>query len=398
MIDPDSRRRNQAALSQLDGIRARRILFWTDLFWPYIGGGEIFGSKLILALRDQGYEFAVLTSHDYLDLPDEADYHGIPVCRLPFRDVLRGKKIAQLAALTQRVTRLKQTYQPDLIHVNSVSPSVLFHLRTSKAQPTPTLLRMNQQALANRVDGQNTLTVQTLHRADWICCVSTSLLTEVNQLVPETRNRSSVIHNGLEIPPILPEPLPTQAPCLLLLGRLVPAKGFDLALTALASIIRDRPNVRMIIAGDGAARSELQQQATALGLSRIAKFIGWVDPDRVPALINQATLVIMPSWREGLPSVALQAAMMARPIVATRSGGVEDVIIHQETGLLVEKGDIQGLAEAIKCLLNNPHHAVRMGMAGRTRVQDLFRWKRCVAAYDTLYTRLIVGSKVQKMH
>lgn len=89
--------------------------------------------------------------------------------------------------------------------------------------------------------------------------------------------------------------------------------------------------------------------------------------------------------------VALQAALMARPVVATRVGGLTEAVAHQQTGLLIENGDVHGLEEAIAFLLNDPQVATKMGMAGRERVQKYFTWQSCLDAYDVLYKKLIIG-------
>ena len=102
-----------------------------------------------------------------------------------------------------------------------------------------------------------------------------------------------------------------------------------------------------IVAGDGPERSSLERQVAKLGLGNVITFIGWVSPDKVFALINSSTMVLMPSRREGLPSVVLQAAMMCRPVVATRVSGLSEVVLHQDTGLLIEPEDSNALAEGI---------------------------------------------------
>jgi glycogen synthase len=174
----------------------------------------------------------------------------------------------------------------------------------------------------------------------------------------------------------------------LCLGRLARQKGFDMALGALAAITGRFPEIRMVIAGDGTDRAQLERQVAELGLKEVVDFIGWVAPDKVPELINTATIVLMPSRWEGLPSVALQASMMARPVLATSVGGLPEVVVHGETGLLVNPEDTGGLADAIVFLLEHPQEAVHMGDAGRRRVQDVFNWQRCVDAYDDLYQNL----------
>jgi glycosyltransferase involved in cell wall biosynthesis len=109
----------------------------------------------------------------------------------------------------------------------------------------------------------------------------------------------------------------------------------------------------------------------------------------VMSLINTATVVILPSRREGLPNTAIQAAMMGRPIVATNVSGLPEVVLDQQTGLLVKKDDNSALAEAIAFLLDHPEVAIEMGRAARRRAKELFSWQNCVTSYNALYQRLI---------
>jgi glycogen(starch) synthase len=176
-------------------------------------------------------------------------------------------------------------------------------------------------------------------------------------------------------------------------GLLIHAKGFDVAVSAFASLARRFPRLRLVIAGDGPARRDLETQAVELGVSRLIDFVGWVSPERIPALMDRATLVVMPSrWEEAFGLVALEAALMARPVVATRVGGLPEVVAHGQTGLLVEKEDPPAMADAIACLLDDPESAANMGKAARLRAQDMFSLKRHVDAYDALYRQLIEGA------
>jgi glycogen synthase len=233
--------------------------------------------------------------------------------------------------------------------------------------------------------GTNSLLMRTLRAADWINCVSSQTLNQVLQRAPDASARASVIFNGMKVPPLSPPLAPVEPPKLLCVGRLQVQKGFDLAVSALAEI-RDRfPLAQLIIAGDGPERAALERQTAELKLTHAVDFLGWVPPDEVLALIRTATVILMPSRYEGLPLVALEAAAMARPVVATRVSGLSEILVQEQTGLLIEPEDSAGLAEAIAFLLSHPMEAARMGRAARRRVQELFSWQRCVQAYDRLY-------------
>ena len=365
-----------------------RILFWSELFWPYIGGAEIFATKLLTALRERFYEIVVVTRQDSPDLPLEDQYRGIPVYRFPFWTAFASHNVEELIAARRRLAKLKRAFAPDLVHIHGFGPSVLFHFETSHVHLSRllvTLIEERPQAKGPQLLGQ------MLHTADWVTAKSAAVLAQVQQFAPEIITRSSVIYNGLKVPALLPESLPTETPRLLCLGRLALEKGFDLAITAFASITDRFPNARLIVAGDGPERSSLERQVAKLGLRNVITFIGWVSPDKVFALINSSTMVLMPSRREGMPSVVLQAAMMCRPVVATRVSGLSEVVLHQDTGLLIEPEDSNALAEGIGWLLDHPESATQMGQAARRRVQEAFSWEQCVTAYNDLWRRLITA-------
>jgi glycogen(starch) synthase len=323
-----------------------------------------------------------------MNLPDKDQYNNIPIYRFPFLDALAANNLPKLMDVRERVAKLKQDFKPDLIHINFTGPTVFFHLRTTQAYQAPVLLTRHG-SFPIQVFGHDTLAEQALRNTEWVTANSAAVLAEARQLVPEITPRSSLIYNGMNVPALPPEPLLSCFPTLLCLGRLVEEKGFDLALDAFALLRDSFPNTCLIIAGDGPARPALEQQAAKLGVAEFVQFVGWVTPDSVPVLMNTATVVVMPSRREGFGLVALEAALMARPVVATRVGGLPEVVVHQQTGLLVEQDNSKALAEAISALLADPNIAAQMGQAGCHRAQQLFHWERCVDAYTALYQRLI---------
>lgn len=370
-----------------------RVLYWTQLFWPYIGGVEVLGARLLVSLRARGHELQVVTSHGALELPDEEEFEGIPVHRLPFETALSGQDLGSMTAALQRVAVLKREFRPDLTHVNLTDASVFFHLQTGSAWPTRTLLT-TRVAMTHAVAGGDTLLGRSLRAADWVTTNSSAMLADLHRLVPEIRDRSSLIYNGLEMPSLEPVPLPFDPPVLMCLGRLVESKGFDLAVAAMPTLLKEEPDLRLVLAGDGPVGPDLVRQAESLGVAEAVTFPGWVQPEAVAELMNGATLVIVPSrWPEAFGLVALQAAQMSRPVVAAGVGGLPEVVAHGETGLIVEAEDVQGLVAAVSSLLAEPEWAEALGRKGRDRAGELFGWDAHVDAYDTLYRRLQNGGK-----
>jgi glycogen(starch) synthase len=362
-----------------------RVLFWSGNFWPVIGGAEILAAKLLPALCRRGYEFTVITSQRPLNRANEEMYNGIPVFRFPFRENLN--QVSQLVEIKQRIEKLKVQFAPELIHISAVEKDHVFQLLTAGTYRAPLLVTLHN-ALAQEAERSDSWLGRLITSADWVSCVSASVLFATRKTLPSTACRSSVVYNGLDIPPVTPKSAPADAPKLLCLGRLKIRKGFDVALKAFASIAGRFPEARLVVAGDGPERPSLERQAAQLGIDGVVDFIGWVAPEDVPALVTNATVVVMPSRHEPFGLVALDAALMARPIVASRVGGLMEVVTHGKSGLLVEPDDSAGLAEALAFLLENRDLAAEMGRIARRSAQTVFSWNRCVDGYDELYQKL----------
>ncbi len=363
-----------------------RILFLTELFRPYIGGIEVHASRFLPAMQSRGHSFEIVTSHGHLDLPDTEVWEGIPVHRLPLDQALRNRDLDATIESIRRLSEIKRSFRPDLAHVNLSDATVFFHLRTERARPCPTLVsvRVSPQGLAA---GPRTLLGTLMTRAEWVTANSVAVHDDVLALGPDLKERSSVIYNGLDAPQ--PVQFPDGPPLVVALGRVVRDKGFDLLVEAFAAVHAARPDARLLIAGDGAERSILAERAVALGLERVVELPGWIDPDAVPALIGRAALVVVPSrWREAFGLVALQAALGARPVVATRMGGLAEVVEDGVTGTLVPNESPDALAAAILDSLADPASAREVGAQARERALTRFSWEAHLTAYDSLYARV----------
>jgi glycosyltransferase involved in cell wall biosynthesis len=366
-----------------------KILYWTEQVNPYIGGVEIITDHFLSALTEGGYEVHVIAGklERTLDGPTVPGT-DIPVHYFPFREALLKNQIDKVASITRRIGALKAQLKPDLIHVNFCGPSLIFHLRTLAAHRAPTLMTL--YALPEREPSKTGVVERLLAAADWVVAPSQAVIERTRDWFPQVISKSSVIYNTLNLPELETRPLSFDKPHLLCLGRIVPDKGFDLVVDALASIVRVVPEIQLTIAGDGIDKPRLEQQARRLNVSDKIVFTGWVAPQEVLDLINTATIVIVPSrWYEPAPLVAIQAAHMGRPVLGTRTGGIPELVVDRVTGLVVDKEDSEAIARAVIYLVQNQDEAKRMGQRARTRARSVFGWQRCLKAYDTLYRELL---------
>jgi glycogen(starch) synthase len=366
-----------------------RLMYWTPLFSPDIGGIETLSAILLPRLQESGHKIVVVTSHGSHLVPDESNFHGIPVYRFHFRSVVQKGNPREVALLRRQIAALKKSFQPEVVHLHVSDPSGYFHLSTAQTYPAATLVTFHQSwKIFGLAGGPDTLVGKLLRQSDWVTAVSRTILEEVRAFDPDIRGRSSVIYNGLAAPSLKPAPLPFDPPCILYLGRLVAAKRVELALEAFAKVVKGFPVVRLVIAGDGIERTRLEEQAAALQLQERVEFRGLVEPENVPELLNQATLLLMASPYEGFPLAALEAMQMGRPVVTTAGGGVSEAVIDGQTGLVTPSEDSRALAEAVCFLLEHPDRAKEMGEAGRRRQLEMFSLENTAREYDALYQQI----------
>lgn len=153
-------------------------------------------------------------------------------------------------------------------------------------------------------------------------------------------------------------------------GRLVPVKGHAVLLEALDILHRSHRTVNLLIVGDGPLRGHLEGEVRRLGLEAFVRFAGLQAESY--DFINMMDVFVLPSLHEGIPMVLLEALALQRPVVATRVGGIPEVIEHGRTGLLAEPSDASSLARFIQQLSEDPTLAASIGKAGRTRVETEF--------------------------
>ena len=174
-----------------------------------------------------------------------------------------------------------------------------------------------------------------------------------------------------------------------IIGRLASQKGHYYFLESAKRVAEVLPETRFLVVGDGPLREELEGLSLSLGIAQAVRFLGYRQD--IATLMGMSDVIVMPSLREGLPYVLLEALALARPVVGTQMGGIPEVIKHGETGFLVPPKDSEGLAEAIIRVLRNPEEAARLGARGRELVSREFNVETMVQKVAAVYAEILSG-------
>lgn len=191
------------------------------------------------------------------------------------------------------------------------------------------------------------------------------------------------IDNGVELSRFAVPVAKTRRRVVTTVANLRPGKGHEVLLQAAARVIRRIPDVQFQIVGDGARRQELEREASTLRISAQVTFLG--HRDDVPAVLQQSDIFAFPSFMEASPNAVIEAMAAGLPIVATRVGGIPEVIEHERNGLLVPAGDDRALAAGILRLIERPEIAGALAAAARQTVESRFSFDRMVGEFQELF-------------
>ncbi len=295
------------------------------------------------------------------------------------------------AALVRQGTALVRQHGIRVLHANSAAPTQWL-LPVARTAGLPLLSHLHIGYLRR---SRFTL---LLHQADLIVGVSRQAVEELaRDGMPEARTR--VIYNGIDFTRLTAPPatdlrralgIPPGAMVVGTAGSLIRRKGHDVLLRALA-LLPGTAAPHLMLAGDGPERGALQHLTAELGLSGRVHFLG--HRDAVMDFYRACDIVALASRADAFGLVLAEAGYCARPIVATRVGGIPEVVLDGETGLLVPPDDAAALAAALSRLADDPALRARLGAAGRARAEGVFSAQRMAAEFTMEYERLAAVAK-----
>lgn len=185
-----------------------------------------------------------------------------------------------------------------------------------------------------------------------------------------------------------------KTPGIITLGfvkRLEVNYGPHILMEAFGIVERKHKNTRLLIIGEGSMKQILEERLGQLGLKEKAVFAGYIENHLIPKFLNEMDIFVMPSLYETFGVAAVEAQAVELPVVASNIEGIREVVIHNKTGLLFEKGDPGALARCLLELIENPEKRKAMGTAGRIFVSERYDWRRNVDKVERIY-QTILGS------
>jgi glycosyltransferase involved in cell wall biosynthesis len=235
--------------------------------------------------------------------------------------------------------------------------------------------------------------VGLLARGSAVVAVSHAFAEQVtNCIAPELAGKVSVIYNGVSAQAIHnSEPINAALPAryILNVGTFEAKKGQSCLLNAFAQIAEVYPDLHLVLAGrEAGVLNDLTQQVSLLGLDKRVLFLLDVPHAKIGALFASATLFCLSSLAEPFGIVLLEAGVFSLPVIATRVGGVPEIIRDKKDGILVDGSDSAQLAEAIRAVMDAPDRAAALGASLHDRVLREFNWRQAVERYVSLAASL----------
>lgn len=304
-----------------------------------------------------------------------------------------------IAALL-KIKRILKKENPDIVHLHTSKAGFLGRIAAKLAAVQTVIYMPHGHIFYGYTNFVLTKIYIVLERFSARLCDAIITLSDVESRDFLTRKIGSkdkffTIHNGIDLKDYqvidtdrireLKNEVDVKAPTpvVTVISRLEPVKGVEIFIRALAEVTRVIPNFTALIVGSGTLRESLQLKAKSLNLDEKIKFLGYRAD--IKEIISLSDIVVNPALNEGLGLVILEAQALGKVVIATEVGGVPEVIIDNQTGILVQAGDYKSLAAAIVRILQDKELAARLAIEAKKRIELEFSKEKMISRLVELY-------------
>jgi N-acetyl-alpha-D-glucosaminyl L-malate synthase BshA len=367
--------------------------------YPTYGGSGIVATELGLELANRGHDIHFITYANPIRLDatiPRIHYHEVEVSNYPL-----FQYPPYCLALASRMADVAESYELDLLHVHyaiphSISALLARQMMGSRRLPFITTLHGTDITLVGTDPSYFAITKFSIEQSDGVTAISEDLRRQTVEVFGVSKP-FPVIHNFVNCTTYAPDPersglerfAPNGEKMLIHLSNFRPVKRVQDCVRVLAEV-RKHTDARLLMVGDGPERGPAEHLAGQLGVSRHVEFVG--KQNGVERLIRLAHVLLMPSEMESFGLAALEAMACGVPAVATRVGGVPELITDGEDGFLEAVGDVEAQAgKALQLLTDEALHA-RMAAAARRTATTRFCTDRIIPQYESYYERVMQGA------
>lgn len=302
------------------------------------------------------------------------------------------------ARIVGRVRELQKTTGVDLIHAHGPLPCGHAAMLLSKELGIPFVVSVHgldafstEQVRGRAGQWCRRITRRVFASSRRVICISERVREQVLEgMEGQTENcRTSVVYNGVDAEFFSPAEERQSELTVLSVGNLIPIKGHDVLIRAIASLSSDYPALKLEIIGDGPELSRLKSLADELRISDQVHFLGRQGRGEVVAAMRRCTIFVLPSRYEGLGCVYLEAMSVAKPVIGCRGQGIAEVIQHGSNGFLVGVDNDRELALAISMLLRDESRRRNFGRAARETIMERFTLAQQAERFARIYRECV---------
>lgn len=373
-----------------------------------IGGAQENTLLTCRGLKEHGHQVTLIAGSETGpegSLWDDAEQIGCDLIRLdtlrravrPMHDWRAHK---QLQAIFRRI-------KPDVVHTHSSKAGILGRSAAARAA-VPIIVHTIHGMSFNRTQPAPVRWAFTVlerwaaRRTTTMVCVADAMTDQAVAAGIAPRDRFVTVRSGMEVDRFKPDEAARQqmrqswGVCdddivVGTIARVFKNKGYEQIIAAMPRAVTRHRRLKFVWVGHGAHRQRYERQLRRLDLADRVHLVGLVEPRAIPELLSGFDVLLHASRWEGLPRAVVQALLTDVPAISFDNDGAPEVVISDETGVLVRYGDIAGLSDAIVKLAQDGGLRSSLGRAGRARCEELFDWRKMAEDLDALYARLSDG-------
>jgi glycosyltransferase involved in cell wall biosynthesis len=372
-------------------------------------------------LKKQGYTIYTLAPH-YPGAKFYEEIEGMKIYRFPYFLPLRLQKVSYDGGIMANIKKstlaklqvpiflamefaytayLTLRFSPSHIHAHWIIPQGLIASLISKIFRTPLITTVHGSDVFIFKEGFMARVARIAIRSSTLVTVNSSASFRALKQI-DTKTQAQIIPMGIDPSmfnksqksDVLKKELGITGPMLLSIGRVVELKGFRYAILAMTSIVKNYPDAKLVIVGDGPEKDNLQKLVREKGLGNCVIFLGKLSNHELPKYYATADVYIGPSIRtedgaqEAFGIVFVEALASGAAVVSTNVGGISDIIQNKKTGLVVAEKDSFGVALAVEKILSDNSLKNALRLEGIRSVHENFTWSKIAESFDAGFTKI----------